>query len=120
MRDVPSASGDDAAIPKIQPLLRIMKNQTSNNVNGGGWPLKPMPPRIDPNVCRRKARSKLLPRAPKLLHTSRSTNSPLLMRPKGTAFLLSKPGHLSRSYEQCAAREHDGSTWFGDFSKQNQ
>jgi hypothetical protein len=36
---------------KIQPLLRIMRNQASNNVNGGGSPLKPMPPRIDQSIC---------------------------------------------------------------------
>jgi hypothetical protein len=36
---------------KIQPLLRIMRNQASDNVNGGGQPLKPMQPRIDPNIC---------------------------------------------------------------------
>jgi hypothetical protein len=36
---------------KIQPLLRIMRNQASDNVNGGGRPLKPMQPRIDPSIC---------------------------------------------------------------------
>jgi hypothetical protein len=36
---------------KIQPLLRIMRNQASNNVNGGGTPLRPMQPRIDRQIC---------------------------------------------------------------------
>jgi hypothetical protein len=36
---------------KIQRLLRIMRNQGSDNVNGGGRPLKPMQPRIDPSIC---------------------------------------------------------------------
>jgi hypothetical protein len=36
---------------KIQPLLRIMRNQASNNVNGGGTPLRPMQPRIDQQIC---------------------------------------------------------------------
>jgi len=36
---------------KIQPYLRIMRNQASNNINGGGTPLRPMQPRIDPNIC---------------------------------------------------------------------
>ena len=33
---------------RIQPYLRVMRNQASNNVNGGGTPLRPMQPRIDP------------------------------------------------------------------------
>ena len=36
---------------KLQPLLRIMRNQASDNVNGGGQPLKPMQPGIDRSVC---------------------------------------------------------------------
>jgi hypothetical protein len=35
----------------IQPLLRIMRNQASNNVNGGGARLQPMQPRIDQSIC---------------------------------------------------------------------
>ena len=36
---------------KIQPYLRVMRNQASNNVNGGGTPLRPMQPRIDQSIC---------------------------------------------------------------------
>lgn len=36
---------------KIQPLLRVMRNQASNNANGGGTPLRPMQPRIDQRIC---------------------------------------------------------------------
>ena len=36
---------------KIQPYLRIMRNQASNNVNGGGKPLRPLQPRIDESIC---------------------------------------------------------------------
>jgi hypothetical protein len=37
--------------PTIQPYLRIMRNQSSNNVNGGGNPLEPPQPRIDQSIC---------------------------------------------------------------------
>lgn len=36
---------------KIQPYLRVMRNQASNNVNGGGAPLRPMQPRIEQSIC---------------------------------------------------------------------
>ena len=36
---------------KIQPYLRIMRNQASDNVNGGGTPLRPMQSRIDQSIC---------------------------------------------------------------------
>jgi hypothetical protein len=36
---------------RLQPYLRIMRNQASNNVNGGGARLRPMQARIDPSIC---------------------------------------------------------------------
>lgn len=39
----------DAA--KILPLLRILRNQGPNSVNGGGTPLYPAPPPLDASIC---------------------------------------------------------------------
>ena len=36
---------------KIVPLLRVMRNQGPNSVNGGGTPLAPLAPPLDPSVC---------------------------------------------------------------------
>ena len=38
-------------LPRIQPYLRVMRNQASNNVNGGGTPLRPMQARITQSIC---------------------------------------------------------------------
>jgi hypothetical protein len=51
-RETPSQLADMRSdFVKIQPYLRVMRNQASNNVNGGGTPRRPMQPRIDPSIC---------------------------------------------------------------------
>lgn len=37
--------------PKLLPYLRILRNQGPNSKNGGGTPLYPAPPPLDPTIC---------------------------------------------------------------------
>lgn len=40
-----------ADMHRIGPHLRVLKNQGSTSINGGGRPLVPGPPRLDPLIC---------------------------------------------------------------------
>lgn len=40
-----------ADMPLILPLLRVMRNQGPNSINGGGTPVAAGPPSLDPNIC---------------------------------------------------------------------
>jgi hypothetical protein len=48
---IPAIAQMRADMPLIVPLLRVMRNQGPNSINGGGTPVASGPPSLDPAVC---------------------------------------------------------------------